>query len=179
MQEHQLVDFYHKYYKIAMKVAYNKVEDYYLAQDIVQEVFLKLFLKGGNLEENVVKPWLLVVTDHTAIDYRRKYCKKNIFSLMDTDLDEETECSMESLVMEEEQNLAFDCQSLQKKIFQGLARKNHVWYDIVVSLYVKDKTPEQVADQMGLTLPHMRTTLSRARKWIRKEYGTEFRELGL
>ena len=177
MQEHQLNNFYQKYYKVAMKVAFNKVKDYHMAQDIVQEVFLKLFLNGDKLEADVIKPWILVVTDHTAVDYLRKYCKQNTYSLMETDMD--TECSLEILIMEDEQNLAYDCMTLKRKIFRELKKKNPVWYEMIRSLYVSNEEPERVAGRMGISLPHLRTTLSRARNWIRREYGQAYRELGL
>lgn len=50
---------------------------------------------------------------------------------------------------------------------------------MIRSLYVSNEEPERVAGRMGISLPHLRTTLSRARNWIRREYGQEYRELGL
>lgn len=168
---------YDEYYKVAMKVAFNRVKDYHMAQDIVQEVFLKLFLHGGELDESSVKPWLLVVADHTSVDFMRKYCKQNTCSLVETDLD--SECSADRLIMEDERNLNYDCIRLRRKIFRELKKKNQLWYEVIGRLYVDYEDPETVALRLGISVPHMRTMLSRARNWIRSEYGQEYEELEL
>ena len=51
--------------------SYVKSED--LAQEIVQDAFLKFFDSVGKLEQNpVILPWLRRIAVNTAIDYYRK-----------------------------------------------------------------------------------------------------------
>ena len=65
-------EIYDQYYLMVMKVAYNVLRDYHYAQDICQEVFVLLYLKRDILDEEYIKPWLLVNAKRKAIDLQRK-----------------------------------------------------------------------------------------------------------
>jgi len=65
--------FFKKYYGFLMGIGRSYVKSEDLAQEIVQDAFLKFFDSVGKLEQNpVILPWLRRIAVNTAIDYYRK-----------------------------------------------------------------------------------------------------------
>ena len=60
---------YYRYVDLAHYVANSVVHDYHLAQDVCQEIFIKLYLNINGLDEERVKGWILVTAENTAIDF--------------------------------------------------------------------------------------------------------------
>jgi len=71
----QLVEFYsHKLYTAAYRILGNKE----LAEDCVQEVFIKVYHKIGSFnQQSKFSTWLYSVTVNSAIDLQRKHKKHN------------------------------------------------------------------------------------------------------
>ena len=57
---------YLKYHKLVLKVAYNHIGDFYIAQDICQEVFFRLYLYFDSMAKEKMKAWLVVVAADTG-----------------------------------------------------------------------------------------------------------------
>jgi RNA polymerase sigma-70 factor (ECF subfamily) len=65
--------FFKKYYGFVMGIGRSYVKSEELAQEIVQDSFLKFFDSVGKLEQNpIILPWLRRIAVNTAIDYYRK-----------------------------------------------------------------------------------------------------------
>ena len=67
-----------EYRKIVIRNAYLFVKDYYIAEDICQETFIRLERNLGTVPPEKVKGWLLCVSERLAIDYLRKGGKYKI-----------------------------------------------------------------------------------------------------
>ena len=67
---------YQKYVDLVHYAAYSMVRDYHLAQDVCQEVFIKMYRAIDGLDEKSIKGWLLVVSRLTAIDALRKRTRR-------------------------------------------------------------------------------------------------------
>ena len=50
---------YMEYHKLVQHVAFDILQDHNLAQDVCQEVFIKLHQKIERLDENLIKGWIL------------------------------------------------------------------------------------------------------------------------
>src|SRR4051812_8706201 len=74
------VDFnqiYAKYSKRLHYIAFQYIKDRFLAEDIVQEAFLKAYKKINTVEDtNKLGQWLSVITARTAIDFLRSEKRK-------------------------------------------------------------------------------------------------------
>jgi RNA polymerase sigma-70 factor (ECF subfamily) len=65
--------FFKKYYGFLMGIGRSYVKSEDLAQEIVQDAFLKFFDSLGKLEQNpIILPWLRRIAVNTAIDSYRK-----------------------------------------------------------------------------------------------------------
>ena len=63
---------YEKYKNLVLRQVYDMTHDYYLAQDICQETFAKLYHYMDRVDEYGVKRWLYVVSYNKACDWLRE-----------------------------------------------------------------------------------------------------------
>ena len=64
---------YKKHYKQVYYYAYSILRDHFLAQDAVQETFIKIFRRFNALKvDDIQEAWLNVISRNTAIDLYRK-----------------------------------------------------------------------------------------------------------
>ena len=55
--------------------------------------------------------------------------------------------------------------------------KNERWYDAIVLVYYMEMPQAIAAELMGIRLEVLHSLLHRAKKWIKKKYGTEYEEM--
>ena len=86
-----------------------------------------------------------------------------------------------SYMKQMEQYLEDDLQKqrleLHEKIFTNLMEKNERWYDAIVLVYYMEMPQAKAAELMGIRLEVLHSLLHRAKKWIKKKYGTEYEEM--
>jgi DNA-directed RNA polymerase specialized sigma24 family protein len=67
------------HHRAVYRAAYSLVRDAGLAEDVTQEVFLKLYQHLGSLQdEGHVRPWLLRVATNTALNTLRSRSRSNV-----------------------------------------------------------------------------------------------------
>ena len=78
------------YHKQLLAFIQKRVSDPVLAEDILQEVFIKIHNKIDSLQEGKkVKAWLFQITRNTIIDYYRRSKKNEDIDIQIVDLEEE------------------------------------------------------------------------------------------
>ena len=161
-------------YKAAVKYSGN----HHSAEEIVQNVFMKLFTNMDNVEKEAAKAWLLLTTKYMALNLKR---------------DRKKECLMEDMEGEAEGRLSESVENpeefferkikdqqfmeLKKGIFEALYEKNPRWYEAITITYVLEKPQKEVAENMEVTLDVLHSILYRAKKWIRENYAEEYAHL--
>lgn len=97
------------------------------------------------------------------------------------DSEEDTEKNEAQVNSAEEQFLEDELQKqrleLHEKIFTNLMEKNERWYDAIVLVYYMEMPQAKAAELMGIRLEVLHSLLHRAKKWIKKKYGTEYEEM--
>lgn len=157
---------YNKYKNLVTGTAYDVLNDYYLAQDICQEVFLKMSenrLETMNIPDEM-RRYLRAVAYHRAIDYYRKIKRRSEISIYE-DSSVMTEMNIEERL---------DKNNFAKTLFQELEKKNSEWHYIVIHLGLYDEPAEKVARDMGISINLLRSKYHRAKQWIRKNYESEY-----
>ncbi len=72
---------YQKHYKKVYSYAYSILRDHFLAQDAVQETFIKIFRWfSARKVDDIQEGWLNVISRNTAIDLYRKRMRSQEFS---------------------------------------------------------------------------------------------------
>ncbi|MGI6069559.1 MAG: RNA polymerase sigma factor [Blautia sp.] len=167
------VKIYKAYCRLSMKIAYDIIRDKDLAEDICQEVFIKLYQNFDDADENLIKAWIVLNTKRKAIDYYRKLVSNREVCAVEENL----------VVKTSTYGIPEDCldqmnrAELSRLVFQRLKEKNPMWYDLLVRVAVEKENPETVAKEYGITVMNMRTKIHRARVWIREEFGADYEDL--
>lgn len=161
-------EIYEQYKNLILKAAYTYSGSYNAAEDITQDTFLKLYMGYDSMKKKNISSWLFTTAKNAALNYRKKHSRE-IF-----EIDENWDS-------EEEQFLEDDLQKqrleLHEKIFTNLMEKNERWYDAIVLVYYMEMPQAKAAELMGIRLEVLHSLLHRAKKWIKKKYGTEYEEM--
>lgn len=170
-------ELYNTYKNLIMKAAYKYSGNYSIAEDIAQEVLLKLYIyiDGDRLKYKNIKAWLFTTAKNMALNYNKKI-EKEVFQ--DTEKEEwvtSTDSSAEDEFMEK--SLDLDRENLHSTIFAELMRKNARWYEAIYLVYYLELPQAVVAEKMGIRLEVLHSLLHRAREWIKRTFGVEYDEL--
>ncbi len=143
--------------------AYCITRDYYLAQDVVQETFIKAYQKIEMVEDKEkLGAWLCTIATRTAIDFVRKESKLN--ERLDKYIDpENTNVKMEQNVEQEvEMNL------VKKQIddfINSLPSEQKKVYHLKIELGLKER---EIARILNMNQNTVKTRLYRLRKQLRE-----------
>lgn len=147
--------FYHRVYN----TAYYIVKDPHLAQDVVQETFIKAFQKINSLEDgNKLGAWLGTITTRTAIDYLRKINRRNDRPFNDVYIDERRLNDQKSSLEEEVEN-----RFLKESIKQNIKTLEPPEYrEVIILKYTYDLKNKEIADALNISLSAVKSRLHRA-----------------
>ena len=148
---------------------------YHLAQDVAQETLLKMFLHLDYLDDQKIKPWLLVVSQNIAINSMKKVNpdKEITEDLTECRLEEETQGdSEEDCYIKKEA-----AHELLRTAFELLYEKNPTWYEVMLDSYILEMSSKEVSKLLNLTVANVDVIKLRARTYLSKMLGKRYREL--
>ena len=143
------------------RLAYRLVNDRAEAEDVVQEVMIKLWKQGqGLLSINNLEAWCLRLTRNQALDKLKGGYRKRKASL--EHLGEPSTAANTSPDRKAEQ------QDMYEQV-QTLMRSLPADYQSVVQLRdIEGMTYQEIAEALDMTLAQVKTNLFRARKKLRE-----------
>lgn len=171
---------YEKHRDRTYQKAKNHSVNEYIAEEIVQEAFLKLYYEWSDIPVEAVGKWLSVTVDHMIIDYIRHYYREDLVS------DWRLECGIEKsgrnlgenpeeTFLRELQNRA-NCLFLQE-FWEDLYSHNQQWFRVLWLTCVEKKSQKEVAEVLQISTDSVRGLLYRARQWISCNYGQDYLQL--
>jgi RNA polymerase sigma-70 factor, ECF subfamily len=142
-------------------VGFRVLGDIQLAEDVVQETFLRAFVNRSSLDDDSnIGGWLYTIAYRVSIDYQRKRRR-------------------ELLAYEEDLSL-FHLETPEETLLAGEERHS-VWsavhsvdekYRLPLILFYKYEWPlQRIADHLGLTVPALKSRLHRSRAMLRAKLG--------
>lgn len=164
------------YYNKAYRTAYMITKDYALAEDIVQESFIKAFRNIHQLRDvDKFASWLTTIIKNTAINL---FCKNNNTVPVD-DVEKiipflreisQSDKSLDDIIINKE---------LKTIVFNAVMGLNDKYKDIFIFRYYSGFSYEQIAAELNMSVGTVKSRLSRGREIIRQvllEYLEEYRE---
>ena len=172
IKEQRFTQVYRRRKNLILRYAYSKTQDLEAAEEICQDVFLHYYEKIEQIQEDLVKAWLLLCAKRKCIDYWRKRQNRQESSVGVTAvLEVISENNLERVVDHViQENFAW-------KILGELRQKNETWYQVIEAVCICEMEQEEAAASLGISVQVLRARLFRARKFIRQEYLKEYKDL--
>lgn len=156
---HTLETLMRTYGNDVLRMAYSYVKDYDTAEDMFQEVFLKVNAKLDSFRgESSVKTWLLRITVNTCKDYLKSAYKQRV-----TMLEEEEEEKLAAPDMLEKIEKKQDAEQVRK----ALLKLPEKYREVLVCLYFEERSVAETARVLALSEGTVKSRLSRARERFR------------
>lgn len=151
---------YDKFEKILFSFSYRMTKNRQSAEDVVQQVFIKVWKGQGNFdpEKGKLSSWLLTIARNAAIDLMRKR-KAPAYELEDRDSLASDEPSTEDLVEWKEEG---------RDLRKAVSQLSHEQSEIIESFYFKGKTQREIAEQFNLPLGTVKGRIRLALKHLRE-----------
>ena len=156
-----------KYQKGVHALAWRKIGDFHIAQEITQDAFLRAYQKLGTLKNpNAFAGWLYVIVAHLCLDWIRKN-RIPMDSLDTTDPSEVDKVSYSQYVTDQQKS---EADETRREVVKQLLKKLPESERTVMTLhYLGEMTIKAISEFLGVSPNTVKSRLSRARNRLRKQ----------
>ena len=156
-----------KYQKSVHALAWRKVGDFHIAEEITQDTFLKAYQKLATLKNpNQFAGWLYVIADRLCIAWHRKQ-KPSMESLETTSGEEIEESSYRHY--EDEQRVEASVEHRWRRIKDLLEKLPESERTVVTLHYLGEMTCKAIGEFLGVSPNTVKSRLQRARNRLREQ----------
>lgn len=171
-----------------LRLAYLYVKDMHTAEDMFQEVFLKVHEKLHTFEEKSdIKTWLLRITINTCKDYLKSAYHTKVVPMYDfteervTGAGEPEEGGAKSsavlagaeLAAGEEGFERMEREETAQTVREAVSRLPEKYRDLVVCVYFQDMSLEAAAKMLNISSGTAKSRMFRARERLKQLLGKE------
>ena len=144
-----------------LRTAYMYVKDMHVAEDIFQEVFIKVNNKLDTFHGNSsIKTWIIRITINTCKDHLKSAWNRRVTVMEEY---EESSLQVESDFTELEKQ---EESKVIQTVIMELPKK---YKDIILCIYYHQLTIQEVSKSLGIPEGTVKSRLSRAKEKLRKE----------
>ncbi len=156
-----------KYQKPVHTLAWRKIGDFHIAQEITQDAFLKAYQNLGDLKNhNLFAGWLYVIAARLCYDWHQKNAMP-MKSLNNIDPSEVDRVSYSRYVADKQATEADETRrEVVKKLLQKLPESERT---VITLFYLGEMTIKGIGDFLGISPNTVKSRLSRARNRLKKE----------
>ncbi len=156
-----------KYQKSVHALAWRKIGDFHIAEDITQETFLQAYQKLSTLKKpQRFASWLYVI----AANYCKMWLRKKHLStqsLEDTSSAQLEKATYSGYVIEENERTTAEAQrEIVKKLLAKLQESDRT---VITLYYLGGMNYEQISEFLGVSVSAIKSRLHRARQRLKKE----------
>jgi RNA polymerase sigma-70 factor (ECF subfamily) len=159
-------ELYDRYGKLAYSLIYRIVRDVGVAEDLVQETFLRVWnrAQGFDAERGALGPWLLAVARNRAIDYVRSAGGKMAKGTLELEYAERPALfiNFEADVLSQDQ---------ARRVRAALEKLNENQRHVIELAYFEGLSQSEMAERMGQPLGTVKTWVRTALKNLREDLG--------
>ena len=158
-----------KHQKGIHALAWRKVGDFHIAEEITQDTFLQVYKNLAQLKNpNQFAGWMYVIASRLCLKWLQK--SKNtsaMHSLEDTPVEEIEESSYSHHVSEQRQiEITENCHELVKKLLAKLPESERT---IVTPYYLGEMTAKEIGKYLGVSVNTVKSRLRRGRKRLQEQ----------
>jgi RNA polymerase sigma-70 factor (ECF subfamily) len=149
----------HQYGNDVLRMAYMYLKDIHTAQDIFQDVFIKVNQKLCTFEGNSsIKTWIIRITINTCKDYKKSAWNRRVIPMMEY---QEDAIVSDSDFDEIEKQ---DTMELIRKTVMALPAK---YKDVLLCVYYQEMSISETATVLSIAEGTAKSRLSRARQKLK------------
>lgn len=169
MSNEEFMLLYEKYHKFSASIIYRIVKDKAETDDLCNDVFYSIYKLGDKLDiknEEKLRAFIAVTSKNRALDYLKKAYVMYEQCTVDDDHWEEIPdkgCSPEEQILRIEKSM------YQKMVLARLREKNKLNYDIIIKVKYMGISPDDVAEEYGITRNNVNNRILRAKHWLIEE----------
>ena len=166
-----MADLYDRFGRLAYSLIYAIVRDSGVAEDLVQETFLRIWnrVQGFDPDRGALGPWLLAVARNRAIDYIRSARGRMDRNLLELDLFERAEHGSPSNFVDMEREV-LNADSA-RRIKAAMAKLNENQQKVIELAYYEGLSQTEMAERLGQPLGTVKTWVRTALKRLKDELG--------
>lgn len=156
-----------RYQKRVHALAWRKIGDYHIAEEITQDTFLRVYQKLSSLRNpKQFDGWLYVITDRLCINWvqRHKSETQSIEDLSAEVLEESFYTQYKSEVREKENTENY--QAIVKKLLEKLPESECT---VVTLYYMGEMTAKEIGNFLGVSANTIKSRLQRARNRLKQD----------
>lgn len=162
MTRDAFIDIIHKLNRKLFIIAYSIIKNRQESEDVVQEVFMKMWMMKNKLDDyDNIDALAVTMTRNSCIDLLRKW--KSINSEKDGS---DTQTADQSPTPYD-QMVSSETKEIVSRIIDDLP---DAWRDLVQLREINGFSYEEIAIQNGMNVNNLRVILSRARQMIKERY---------
>lgn len=155
-------------------LVFRSTQDYALAEDICQETFLRLYRYRDCIEEQRVKPWLLVVARNLLRDHFRKGGQYREI------LEDKEEQFRDTPRSENSMDVYLDQlgkKEFRARVLESLREKNPDWYEVFILAEYLGVSRKLIACRMGIARSTVDAYIKKSRNWMKQRFEKEYEQL--
>ncbi|WNQ11523.1 sigma-70 family RNA polymerase sigma factor [Paenibacillus aurantius] len=137
------------------------------AEDVTQEVFLRIYSALPQYQYQGFKTWITRIAVNKAIDHTRRARSQKaepVECIEDYASFREDEPSVEGAYLDKEK---------KELLHRSLQQIPDNYRDILHAYYIEDKSYQEIAAEQGIERKSVESKLYRARQWLRKHWKEE------
>ena len=156
-----------KYQKPVHALAWRKIGDFHIAQEITQDTFLKAYQNLGDLKNyNSFAGWLYVIAARLCYDWRQRNAMP-LESMDNIDTSEVERVSYSRYVADKQATEADETRrEVVKKLLQKLPESERT---VITLFYLGEMTINAISEFLGVSPNTIKSRLSRARNRLKEE----------
>ncbi len=164
-EKENLIRLVNQYKNLVFSICLKMTGDYFAAEDITQETFLKAYQKYAGFDGKNEKSWICRIAGNKCIDYLRAAERKSV-PVPEEEL-AETSGAGENPVK------IFEGRAVLEAVREQCLKLPKPYDDVGVSFFVEGLTAREIADQKGANLKTIQTQIYRAREMLKKSIRRE------
>ncbi|MDF2950978.1 MAG: hypothetical protein K0S18_561 [Anaerocolumna sp.] len=142
-----------------LRTAYMYVKDKHTAEDIFQDVFIKVNNKLHTFQgDSSIKTWIIRITINTCKDYLKSAWNQKVIPMMEY---------QENTLPSEDHFSAVEKQEESQMIRQTVMKLPDKYKDIILCVYFQDMTISEAAKSLRIAEGTAKSRLSRAKERLK------------
>ena len=144
-----------------LRTAYSYVKDKFAAEDIFQEVFIKVFKNLDSFrDESSIKTWLIRITINTATDHIKSAYNQKVVPMMEF---------KEDMLTSEDDFEEIENRDRDRVVKESVMSLPESYREVLLCVYYHDMSVADTAKSLDIAEGTVKSRLSRAREMLKNK----------